>query len=189
MFQIDERDYASATTRQRIEEHNAAVDQLGIDQAAAKRAAEDLAVLDVMTSDPEQTETATRKLRIQRHANVKTAIALLQDRLPIIEALREDWQRAKQDAESSLQRARGEVIEGLRALGFAPWLDCGDLVAQQQAATLIDFASGPAALLQRLESLRDDHKSLMELTTETNQEIRTLTENLRKTVREAAALV
>jgi hypothetical protein len=189
MHPLEQFDFAGPTTRESVEAHNAAVDQLGIDQAAVERDAAELAVFNPLRADPTEIETVATRVRIQKPKTVKTAITLLQARRGLLDALRGDWQRAQQDATEALGRARSEVVDGLRKLGFDAWLSCGDLVAQQEAARLVDFAAGPAALIQRLESLRDDHRSLMEMGTETNHEIRELTNGLQQTVRQAAALV
>ena len=179
MFPLQEFDFAGATTRDRVLAHNNAVAALEAEQLAVERQAAELASLDPMTADPDETEATGSKLRRQRHANAKQQITLLQERLLIVAALQHDRQQAHQQAAEALGRAQAEVLAGLRVLGFGPWLDCPDQVVRMQAAELVRHATGPAAAICRLEAVRDDGTSLAELHGGTQREIRQLTEQLR----------
>ena len=185
MYPIEIPDFASQTTRERCEAHNSAVAELEDSQASAAREAADLAAADVMTANVEELDTRARKLRQRKWANVKKQIALYQARLPVCEALLADRREAHQSAVEVLERARAEVLTGLRAVGLSAWLGCVDPIVRMQAAQLVDCAAGPDAALHRLAEIRDWSTNLSEVTNEARREIARLTETLKADVREA----
>ncbi len=116
-----EYDFASPTTRERCQSHNFEPSALEAEQAETEGLAGQLDNLDPLTVAPETAERLARTVARRRHDTVKAAVALLQVRLPLLQALEQDRRQAEQEAATALEQRRAETAEALRLAGYG-WL-------------------------------------------------------------------
>jgi hypothetical protein len=185
MYPIEIPDFASKTTREAAEAHNSNVGTLEASKAKVEREAAELAKADFLTADVDRLDSQARKLRQQRWANTKTEISLNQARLPLISSLRADRKAAQDQAAQTLESARAEVVNGLRALGFAALLATTDTIVKMQVAQLLDCAAGPSAALARLQEVRDWALNLTQAEAEAKGQIIKLSNTLKADVSQA----
>ncbi len=179
MHALPDFDFAGPTTRERCQSHNRELSALQADQAFVDRLGGELARLDPMTTDPDQAEQLARTVNRRRHANVKATVALLQGRLPILESLQEDRQRAEQEAAAGWEQRRAEVTQALAAAGYAHLLSDPNPAVKTQMHQFINAAASVVAAASCYGQLREHRMSLSEIAIAARAEIGQLTQKLR----------